>query len=233
MAGTVRDCLAPVQQVSANRSARRPGAPGPAPISNPVRLGNRKVLSGGRCRDCLRLNIEECWLPSTSTLESKLLTDPGVNAQSRDATPRLFSLNPKFLQRVTISGLSSQRVSWSKVETFLATPHWYGSCVRDPKLSDCLFFGSAPGYEDGWAPLGNPTVRVGLGKLAQRSSNKNAVSSGGIAPTHLAPCPRRDARAVVPPRAGNDKQVAIVDRRKVLLRERHFILPLVMADRKA
>ncbi len=49
---------------------------------------------------------------------------PGVNAQSRGSTPRLFSLNPKFLQRVTIGRLSRLSVSASKTETFQLTPHW-------------------------------------------------------------------------------------------------------------
>ena len=51
------------------------------------------------------------------TLESKLPADPGVNAQSRGSTPRLFSLNPKFPQRFTISRLSRQAGSFSRVET--------------------------------------------------------------------------------------------------------------------
>jgi hypothetical protein len=39
--------------------------PAASSISNPVRLGNRKELSGGRYRVCLRLNFEECSVPST------------------------------------------------------------------------------------------------------------------------------------------------------------------------
>ena len=83
--------------------------------SDSLTTANRDVsiVSGGINHLFTRFAARRPWASHNSPLETELSADPGVKKQSRGTTPRLFSLNPKFPQRVAITPLSRPRVSVS------------------------------------------------------------------------------------------------------------------------